>query len=90
MWILGSENARILQQQLHYPLDAVLQEALGKNFITDTKVKGADVERAEAIMRKNQFVYVKARLSGNVSIPNIKFVDSIFLPNLSKITRKNN
>lgn len=50
--IEGAENARILQQRLHYPSDAVLQEALDKNFITDTKVIGADVERAEAIMGK--------------------------------------
>ncbi|GFH61249.1 gag-pol polyprotein [Chaetoceros tenuissimus] len=50
--IEGAENARILQQRLHYPSDAVLQEALDKNFITDTKVTGADVERAEAIMGK--------------------------------------
>ncbi|GFH62209.1 hypothetical protein CTEN210_18685 [Chaetoceros tenuissimus] len=50
--IKGAENARILQQRLHYPSDAALQEALDKNFITDTKVTGADVERAEAIMGK--------------------------------------
>ena len=50
--IEGAENARKLQQRLHYPSDGALHEALDKNSITDTKVTGSDIERAEAMLGK--------------------------------------